>query len=104
MKGKIILYRIGIVVIAIAVGLIWLSFGFVKNSPTCGGIPVFVMMFGVAWVGGKGWDTMNPFIKRYKPGLVFLVVCIPILDLVVPYWAGLGIARLTGLAEMLDVG
>lgn len=102
MKTKVILYLIGIVVLAVAVGLMWLAVGMLPQQEVFGVILFIVAMLGVTWVGGKGWDTSNPFIEHYKMGFVFIVAWIPILDLIVPYWVGLGFARLTGLGGRIE--
>ncbi|MBN1583982.1 MAG: hypothetical protein JXA89_24955 [Anaerolineae bacterium] len=96
MKPKVIVYCIGIVVIAVVIGLVWLSFKLVDRRPTLGGILLMAITFGVAWIGGKGWDVANPFIVRYKSAYVFVIACIPIVNLVIPYWVGRGLLRLMG--------
>jgi hypothetical protein len=101
MKRTVILYLIGLVILAVAAGVIWLAFRLFQQQQVCGTILLVVAMIGVAWVGGKGWDTTNPFIQRYKMAFVFIVAWIPILDLIVPYWVGRGFARLTGLDDMI---
>ena len=96
MKDKIVLYLVGLVVVAIAVGLVWLLFGLAERNLTIGTILIFVVMFAVSWIGGRGWDSNNPLINRYKTGFVLFFAFLPGINLIVPYWVGVGIARLTG--------
>lgn len=110
MKNKIVLYLIGLVIIAIVAGLIWLLAWVMQRELVTSGflgvvliVLIFALGYGVLWLGGKGWDTNNPFIEHYKVVFVFLALLVPFLNLIIPYWVGLGFARLTGLDASIEL-
>jgi hypothetical protein len=100
MKQVVIYYLIGVAVFVIAGLLVYI--GVASDVEAIYVALAAVALFGFVYLGGRGWDTGNAFIRRYKLGMVWLVTCLPPINLIVPYWVGRGTARLLNLDYAIE--